>query len=530
MCYSCEENSVNEMEDDSVALTLLVPPAGRLASRERGGDVTAAARRRRPPPSQLVGPRDKFDFAWRPFPDSQIDPDLRRESFAQRESIIPFLNAVPYRAFTGIWDYHLMQHIAKATNEYAAQLAAEAAAAGAGTGARGPAPARTAWWQDTTTDELYTYFAIIIAMGTVVETNIKEYWNKCESLLHTPGFPTTMPHDRFVLLSKCIRYASDIYDTQEMSPSQAKIAKIQPVIDHFNWKYEERSKLSRNIVIHEGQSESDLILLDNQFFDDETSPVIKTHEVCDSLTGYLWRFEIQGLYEDHIEQPHAPVSGSMPSLVFRLLDGVGLGHTVWLEDASPALARELKSRGLDCAGPLRGPRGAGGGARGCTAGDVDLVVCSSDVMISTYHGAAGGPRVAADYERHRRARQPAPRPDERRTNVWYRKLLRKLLNDSVSNLYVLYKAETGKSCRAFKRRLVGDLLAKHSRAQTPLPYTVQHFPARISRISGLRRLCIVCKQPTEWLCKNCQLLMCVEDCFEEYHAEEIKQPDRRFWH
>lgn len=98
----------------------------------------------------------------------------------------------------------------------------------------------------------------------------------------------------------------------------------------------------------------------------------------------------------------------MPALVLKLLNGLEhKGHTVWMDNFynSPALARELKVRGFDCVGTLRLNRQfvpteltnltkgalAVGQVRGCTSGDVDLVVWRDKnlvSLISTYHGLA----------------------------------------------------------------------------------------------------------------------------------------------
>lgn len=88
---------------------------------------------------------------------------------------------------------------------------------------------------------------------------------------------------------------------------------------------------------------------------------IETYEVCESNSGYLRQFKVHADHEPSPLPEDNPISGIVPSLVLRLLDGLEYkGHTIWMDNFynSPALARELKSRGFDCAGTLRTNRNA----------------------------------------------------------------------------------------------------------------------------------------------------------------------------
>ncbi|KAF9798758.1 hypothetical protein SFRURICE_021555 [Spodoptera frugiperda] len=136
---------------------------------------------------------------------------------------------------------------------------------------------------------------------------------------------------------------------------------------------------------------------------------------------------------------------------------------------SPALARELKVRGFDCVRTLRLNRQfvpteltnltkgalAVGQVRGCTSGDVDLVVWRDKnlvSLISTYHGLATvkcgdvlKPSIVPDYNVcmggvDRKDQMIAMYPIERRRNrVWYKKFFRRLLNVSVLNAFILLR-------------------------------------------------------------------------------------------
>ncbi|CAB3251309.1 unnamed protein product [Arctia plantaginis] len=262
-------------------------------------------------------------------------------------------------------------------------------------------------------------------MGMVVKSRIEEYWNLSRDIFSTPGFHSEMSLDRFLLLSKCLHFNNNNnYDPAVMTRSEAKLFKVKPIIDHLNRKFSELYTLSQNVALDESLTMWKGWLDINQFIRNKAATVgIKTYEVCESHTGYLWRFEVHAGH-DTSDPQEGPVSGTIPALVLRLLSGLEhKGHTVWMDNFynSPALARELKSLGFDCVGTLRTNRQfvptevariaksdmAVGQVVGCTSGDVDIMVWRDKnrvAFISTYHGIASSrcgditkPTVVQDY-------------------------------------------------------------------------------------------------------------------------------------
>ncbi|VVC94872.1 unnamed protein product [Leptidea sinapis] len=67
---------------------------------------------------------------------------------------------ITYAAFQAIWHRPIMEHIANATNRYAKEYATYLF----NRGEMGPA-SRIMQWRETDADELYIYFAPVIAMG-----------------------------------------------------------------------------------------------------------------------------------------------------------------------------------------------------------------------------------------------------------------------------------------------------------------------------------------------------------------------------
>lgn len=275
-----------------------------------------------------------------------------------------------------------MEHIVFQTNLYAQQYAQKLLERGE----IGPS-SRITLWRDTDVDELYTYFALLIAMGIVVKSKLEEYWSQHKNIFSTPGFSANMTLKRFQLLSRCLHFNNNAnVSLKTLTRPQAKIFKVQPIVNHLNSKFSSLYGLSQNIALDESLTQWKGWLDINQFIRNKAAAVgIKTY----SRTGYLWRFEchVGGVTD---VQP-VVISGIIQNLVLRLLRGLEhRGHKIWMDNYynSPALARILKSLGYDCVGTLRTNRQfvpeqlmnlkktdmRVGQVCGCTSGDVDLMV------------------------------------------------------------------------------------------------------------------------------------------------------------
>lgn len=498
----------------------------------------------------------KFDFQWRPFPRPQIQPELRREIFSQNSCgpTVPY--ADPYEAFIAIWDRPIMEYIAGETNKYA-QFVAEVMLT------QGIAPgSRITKWKDTSADELYTYFAIILATGIVIKSRLEEYWNSSKDIFCTPGFSAAMSFDRFCLLNKCLHFNDNSLCPETMSKNAAKLLKVQPIVQHLNNKFAALYVLERNIALDESLTQWTGRLNIKQYVSDKAGTTgIKTYEICESETGYLWRFEVESRQSSENAQEINPISGKIPSLVLRLLNGLEhKGYTVWMDNyySSPALARELKLLGFDCVGTLRRNRQlvpaeltnlkakdmAVGQVCGCTSGDVDIIAWRDKkliALISTYHGLTTTcdiikPALIHDYNDcmggvDKKDQMLAMYPIERkRIKVWYKKFFRRLLNVSVLNAYIMLKANRKIDHRSFRRSLVVQLLERH---HTPkgiiqLEQSERHIPQffYFERVAAgstaaprrLRRKCALCSKRTTSYCEGCAgKPMCVPSCFSRHH-------------
>lgn len=102
-------------------------------------------------------------------------------------------------------------------------------------------------WQNTDVNEVYTYFAIVLAIGVVVKSRLEDYCNTSKDIFNTPGFSTEMSYDRFLLMSKCLYFNNNnnSFDVAMLTRPQAKLFKIQPIINHLNSKFSQLYNLSQ---------------------------------------------------------------------------------------------------------------------------------------------------------------------------------------------------------------------------------------------------------------------------------------------
>ncbi|KAI5636930.1 transposase IS4 domain-containing protein [Phthorimaea operculella] len=150
-------------------------------------------------------------------------------------------------------------------------------------------------WTDTNLDEMYTYFAIILAMGIVINSKLEEYWTADEEIFTTPGFRVHMRLDRFQLISACLHFSENGTMSHELSAAEAKLFKIEPIITHLNAKFQSIYTMGQNIALDASLMQWKGCLSINQFIGNKAAKIgVKTYELCESHTGYLWRRPYHG--------------------------------------------------------------------------------------------------------------------------------------------------------------------------------------------------------------------------------------------
>ncbi|XP_061717607.1 piggyBac transposable element-derived protein 4-like [Cydia pomonella] len=382
-----------------------------------------------------------------------------------------------------------------------------------------------------------------------------------------------------------------------------KLRKIQPVLDHLNEKFSRLYIPKQNIAIDESLLKWHGRLSFAQKIATKAAKVgVKSYELCESDTGYLWSFFVytgkgdkstdgsMNIQDEHeqrettrqIDEPTTTSASSLPlpptNATAQIVQGLakpllGLGYTLIMDNFynSPLLTRYLKSQKTDCFGTLRVNREFVPEAIKSIAKtemrvgeivqsfstDVSVILWRDTnlvAMISTFHeGEVGGkekygrykykPKIVLDYNISiggvdRKDQFLSAHPIERSKNMtWYKKVFRRLLNVTIHNAFIIFKSQnTNVTNRAFRRRLADQIMEAY------LPPRVQCNPvvktkAIIQGPGGHKRpilqgnhfvgqgaskntRCVWCKQSrTKYICKQCDVTLCLDVCFEEYHTK-----------
>jgi hypothetical protein len=148
-------------------------------------------------------------------------------------------------------------------------------------------------------NEIYVYFGLIMLMGIAQKPSIKAYFSK-NPIPDTPIFSQTMSQDCFELVSKFIHFVANT--TQNTFPGPKKLFKIHSITDYLHNKFQSVYIPTQNIAIDESLTlwKSGLSL--RLYLHLKSSKFgIKTSELCESNTGYLWKFTVYSGSETDIE-------------------------------------------------------------------------------------------------------------------------------------------------------------------------------------------------------------------------------------
>ncbi|KAJ2954115.1 hypothetical protein O0L34_g2337 [Tuta absoluta] len=486
-----------------------------------------------------------------------------------------------YDAFTDIWSKDIIDRIVLETNRYAKQTIDTMKAEGTL-----KPNSRLHKWVDTDADEIMVLFAVFMYMGIDPRTKLIEYW-KADDFLEMPKFRKLMSYNRYILLSKFLHFVDNSDVSQSSLQNEEvwlspKLAKLQPVISHLKFKFSSLYNLNRFISIDES-----LTLFKGRLAWVQTIRTkaarfgIKSYELCESRTGYMYDFEIYtGKDSDRNSTANAAVApsvdlaGKTTKIVLHLLKVLkNLGHCVTMDNFynCPALARYLKSLGFDCLGTLRPnrknvpvevakmPKTSAKGkiiARHC--GDVSVLGWKDSkvvTMISTYHnddtfvGSKAGrphvkPKSVGDYNKSMggvdlKDQKLSMYLVERKRGVkWYTKMFKRLLNTSIHNAFVMFvesfkrRDKLPLTHREFRYALAKSLVDRHRpglteiRPQpdelTRLRRDIVHEPMYTAGRNNRKR-CNVCyrqgnNKMVHTQCVTCGEYLCFENCWKEWHS------------
>ncbi|CAK1553248.1 unnamed protein product [Leptosia nina] len=473
----------------------------------------------------------------------------------------------PLRVFEQIWNTSIIDHIVTETNNYARQLQDQRAQ---------KRSSRISRWKEATREEIWRFLSILMLQSLVVNNVEKEYWYPSNDHLRIGNFNKIMTHNRFLLIKRCLHFI----DNSSLPARPSKLDKIMPVIAHLNDKFstlylpEQNLAIDESLLLWQGR-----LSFAQKIATKRAREGIKSYEICESRTGYLWKMEIytgkRHLYAPQEACP-VPIEGqkaehrlnnATSQIVLNLMRPLlGKGHTLVMDNYynSPLLSRLLKAKHrTDTMGTLRLsrefiPEGlktktkknmkSGEVCFSSTKDICVLVYMDKNIvpMISTFHPPEVGgkskygyykykPKVIADYNLSmggidQKDQLLSSYPIERNRNLsWYKKLFRRLLNVSIHNASVIYNhGRTGSHKlvnRSFRLQLLTEMLKKYSpdTPQTPQqpqpPPSQMHLPVKVK--TQRCRLCYRNKvrRTTVWRCGTCQVNLCIDGCYAVHHRD-----------
>jgi hypothetical protein len=173
--------------------------------------------------------------------------------------------------------------------------------------------------------------------------------------LATPVFGCVISIDQFASICKFMHFSNNNSKDTYLSPPE--LFKIYPVMSYLNRKFQNLYTPDQNIATYESLTPWKGRLSFTQYIPLKTSKFgIKSYELCESSSGYLWFFIIYARRDTRfqstlISEKKSRTAAVVLSLVEPLL---GKGHTLWMDNFynAPALAIELKFMKTDCVGIL----------------------------------------------------------------------------------------------------------------------------------------------------------------------------------
>ncbi|GFT37273.1 piggyBac transposable element-derived protein 4 [Nephila pilipes] len=416
-------------------------------------------------------------------------------------------------------------------------------------------------------DEMFAFLALTILMGIIKKPRIKMYFST-NPLIATPFFNSVMSRDRYIEILRCLHFSND---------DAKKIGKLQPVLSKIIANFKSAYTPERNISIDES-----LLLQKDRLGFRQHVPTkrsrygIKLYKLCESISGYIYNFIVYTGKETELKE----TSGLLRERVVKSLleDLSGQGYHLYIDDlfVSPSLVEELFRLGTNTCGTVMKRR------EGMPANfpppnmklgemlvlqkmNLNLIAFKDRrelLIISTMHDSnkcdtgkkerlTGNPimkpKCVVDYNKNMRGVDLSNAvithyPSFMKTVKWYKKLFFNIMDMAIFNANILFnkKHQSNLPLLNYRLNLVNQIISRFSSnvnvipkptgVLSPFRLTERHFPSFCSDESAkkVRRRCFVCshsrknppkRQMSYYECKDCNVGLCVDPCFEIYHSK-----------
>ncbi|XP_022828680.1 piggyBac transposable element-derived protein 4-like [Spodoptera litura] len=453
-----------------------------------------------------------------------------------------------YDAFRSYWSDDVLGLIVDETNRYATKMSV----------------AFQAEWYPTNVHVILCLFSFWMMLGIVRMPTIVSCFS-LDPLLQTEVFRRIFTRKRYQMLSRALHFV-DFDPTVNNYPNPSNISaassydplyRLMPIITHLNSRFQANYILHKDICIDESLTLWKGKLHFRQYIQNKAAKFgIKTFELCESTTGYLWSFIVYAGKQCGDLQKSPGVLKSTAVVKKLISPLLNKGYRLFMDNwyNSPLLARFLKLNGTDCVGTLRSSRRdvpdiinkaplKRGEFIARHSGDVSVLSWQDKkrvTMSSTCHGSATAlptvpsrqphrptpfkPQVVLDYNKFMggvdmKDQMLEPYLIERkRCAKWYMKLFKRLLNVSILNSRILLESSLQKRHNhlVFRLSLVDSILTNHlshcpqirkftvsaSRSTHQQPQSIirsAHWPVLLKQTEcavaanrNFRKRCVVC--------------------------------------
>lgn len=514
---------------------------------------------------------------WCPINTSARQPSPPKFPFSAKPGIkIPIVNADdPLDYFSYFFNDDVLSFIAKETNCYAKEYFENTNLTPS---------SRALDWEETNTEELMCFLALLLLQGIVQKPVEKWFWSK-RPALSTPFFRQVMTEKRYGLIMKFLHFENkETYD--DATSLNTKLRKVsdlhQMLVRSFKSAYTPNQTISidESLIAFKGR------LGWKQYIPSKRARFgIKLFQLCESESGYIWNSFIYTGKGTYCHEDYEIYGLSTKSVMTLIHDLKGQGYTLATDNyyTSPELAELLIQNKTDICGTLKKNRkGLPNGLKTSSIKKGEIIgfqkgkMCAMKwkdkkelFMLSTFH-SLDMQQVESKKDSSKKAIKPeavvwynssmggVDRSDQclsyypvarNQQRKYYKKIFRFLLNQSVYNSYVLYKKNNGTlSHVSFRLQLIERLIEKggiHSSHQysknvktseNVLRLTARHFPSYVPNDSTKKkypaRLCKVCaekrddtgkriRKESRFECKICDVGLCAVPCFEIYHTVSV---------
>ncbi|KAM4723160.1 piggyBac transposable element-derived protein 4-like [Rhinophrynus dorsalis] len=494
-----------------------------------------------------------------------IQPDLPPFT-ASAECKVKSENMSPIDYFQLFVDDELLEYIVKQTNLYAEQYFQQY-------GISLEPCSRARNWTETNLCEIKKFLGLTLQMGIVRKPNICSYWST-QHTQTTPIFPAMMSRDRFLLMQRFLHYNDNAAALPQDHPKYDRLYKMRPVIDHLAARFQAVYTPGQNIAVDEP-----LLLYKRRIFFKE--PItskrawygVKLYKLCESSTGYTYRFRISAGKDSCLEQPpcYSPDLSTREKVIWDLVHPlINQGYHLYMDSlyTSLPLFRLLYSKATMACGTIRTDRKGFPkrlvdkkqnrrqtsalrceellAVRYSGKREMHLLTTIHDESMSAVTIRRGTkilkPKCVLDYSRHmggvdRTEQMLQPYNCALKGLVWYKKLVVHLLQLSMLNAFVVYRQSAPAnplSFLKFQQAVITSLLSQIEddavieTVENVDRLTGRHFadilPPTEKKNNPCKR-CRVCsrkgqRKETRYYCPDCPSKpgLCIPKCYRIYHT------------